>query len=385
MKPQVPTETQVRVGSPPTPPTCLRIDADADAPPSVAPLIGPGFLGGRNQCYMNAPLYGVLYAAQLTGQLHRMPTSLRDRTGPAQWAERLLGFGLLGWSAPHRQHDTAEFCDHVMPRIVGSINPGSWESRSITELGFRRYPQARNAQCLRLMLRSETFADSIDIQALINDWAAGSTAQAFTQAPHWICLQIPRFEYLAPGWAKKRRHPYLFPSLLKVPVFVAETSVDMRWDAYSVVAYVQHHGPQPNAGHYTAVLRRSTEHWLYDDENNPTLLSPAQLEHLSTNMYLVIAVKPSHQAEHSSTPGSAYIPHADEVPRGPLAAVSEPGRLELDHITAVLTTSADRVPGEGYAMHPAGPHQVHGQGDHHGGSATVPTEAGSQQGSPARV
>ena len=385
VKPQAPTETQVRVGSPPTPPTCLRIDADADAPPSVAPLIGPGFLGGRNQCYMNAPLYGVLYAAQLTGQLHRMPTSLRDRTGPAQWAERLLGFGLLGWSAPHRQHDTAEFCDHVMPRIVGSVNPGSWESRSITELGFRRYPQARNAQCLRLMLRSETFADSIDIQALINDWAAGSTAQAFTQAPHWICLQIPRFEYLAPGWAKKRRHPYLFPSLIKVPVFVAETSVDMRWDAYSVVAYVQHHGPQPNAGHYTAVLRRGTEHWLYDDEKNPTLLSPAQLEHLSTNMYLVIAVKPSHQAEHSLTPGSAYIPHADEVPRGPLAAVSEPGRLELDHITAVLTTGADRVPGEGYAMHPTGPHQVHGQGDHHGGSATVPTEAGSQQGSPVRV
>ena len=102
-------------------------------------------------------------------------------------------------------------------------------------------------------------------------------------------------------------------------------------------------------------------------------------------MYLVIAVKPSHQAEHSSTPGSAYIPHADEVPRGPLAAVSEPGRLELDHITAVLKTGADRVPGEGYAMHPTGPHQVHGQGDHHGGSATVPTKAGSQQGSPARV
>eukprot|EP00439_Symbiodinium_sp_Y106_P055085 s4306_g7.t1 len=186
------------------------------------------------------------------------------------------------------------------------------------------------------MLRSETFADSIDIQALINDWAAGSTAQAFTQAPHWICLQIPRFEYLAPGTRFFASVGILFPSLIKVPVFVAETSVDMRWDAYSVVAYVQHHGPQPNTGHYTAVLRRDTEHWLYDDEKNPTLLSPAQLEHLSTNMYLVIAVKPSHQAEHSLTPGSAYIPHADEVPRGPLAAVSEPGRLELAHITAVL-------------------------------------------------
>ena len=99
-KPQAPPETQIRVGSPPTPPTCLRFDADADAPPSVAPLIGPGFLGGRNQCYMNAPLYGVLYAAQLTGQLHRMPTSLRDRTGPAQWAERLLGFRTPGMVSP---------------------------------------------------------------------------------------------------------------------------------------------------------------------------------------------------------------------------------------------------------------------------------------------
>ena len=231
------------------------------------------------------------------------------------------------------------------------------------------------------MLRSEAPADSIDIQALINDWAAGSTAQAFTQAPYWICLQIPRFVYLAPGWAKKRRHPYILPSLIKVPFFITETSVDVRWDAYSVVAYVQHHGPQPNAGHYTAVLRRDAEHWLYDDEKNPTPLSPMQLEHLSTNMYLVIAVKHSHQAEHSSTPSSVLAPHADEVQRGPLAAVSEPGRLELDHITAVPTQGADRVPGNGYAKHPAGPHQVHGQGDHHGGSAAVSPKAGPQQGS----
>ena len=281
------------IGGPHLPPsmTGLTPPAIAQAATCHFPLSSVVLQGGRNQCYLNSFLYCFLHAARCADCSHVLPQVFGKQTGKAQWASRLLGFGLLGWPEPYQQHDVAELGDFLLPKLTQAVSPGHWESRSTTDQGFVRHASTSAAQCLRLGLDEPHSADAVDIQVLIAGWHQGATIQAFVRAPPMLCIQIPRFLYRAPGWAEKRKHPYLLPNLVQIPEFLTADNLSIRWLPYQVVACVQHHGAQPHEGHYTAVLQQCGKQWLYDDEKRPRLLETHELEHLSTNIYLVFLVR----------------------------------------------------------------------------------------------
>ena len=179
--------------------------------------------------------------------------------------------------------------------------------------------------------------------------------QAFAQAPAWLCLQLPRFVYHSRGWATKRMNPYVIPHHVQVPIFSDPGGLEVRWDTYSAAAFIQHHGQQPITGHYTAVLRRQGQLWLYDDEKRPELLSSEQLEHLSINMYIITIVHSSVVAQASRSDSPAPPPDAAEEPGRSITAVPQSERSQLDHLSAVSASSSARGTGRGHAEHTTSP------------------------------
>ena len=267
-------------------------------------------LGGDNQCYLNSYLYCLIYLLSHQQRYSLLPQAFWQRTGTAQSAARLLGFGLLGWSAPRREHDVAELVEFLHPKIAKTAITGHWELRYQTDHGVNRQVVAAGTSCLRLVIRDVTSASIVDLQSLIDQWHADAELglNAYTTAPPWLCLQLPRFYYRSPGWAVKQSHPYLFSEHLRIPIFDTADNLVVRWLTYTVLACIQHHGPRPSEGHYTAVLRKGAQQWLFDDEKKPPrLLTSRQLDHLSSNMYLIVVVQscPAQASEASDLAASS--------------------------------------------------------------------------------
>ncbi len=179
---------------------------------------------------------------------------------------------------------------------------------------------------------------------MVDQWHADAEIglNAYTTAPLWLCLQLPRFYYRSPGWAIKQSHPYLLSQCLKIPIFVTADNLVVQWMSYTVLACIQHHGPRPNEGHYTAVLRSRTQQWLFDDEKPPHLLNNHQLDHLSSNMYLVFVVKSYPAQNHVASDPAVPSTHAAGGQERHVPAMLESGRSQLARESSQPAASAAR-------------------------------------------
>ena len=59
------------------------------------------------------------------------------------------------------------------------------------------------------------------------------------------------------------------------------------------------------------MLQQSGKQWLYDDEKRPRLLETHELEHLSTNIYLVFLVRQHLNAVAPFVAAEPSISHAE--------------------------------------------------------------------------
>ena len=129
-------------------------------------------MGCDNQCYLNAFLYCLTYLLSHQNQRSLLPQAFWQQTRTAQSAARLLGFGLLGLSAPRRQHDVAELVEFLHPKLAKAAIAGHWELRYQTDLGLHRQVIAASTCCLRLTLKLRESIDGrasvIDLQWLIS-------------------------------------------------------------------------------------------------------------------------------------------------------------------------------------------------------------------------
>ncbi|CAE7404157.1 unnamed protein product [Symbiodinium sp. CCMP2592] len=238
------------------------------------------------------------------GQQHLLPQAFWETSEHPREAMRLIGFKLLGWSEPRRQHDVAEFIDHLHPKLVRPLSPGHWETRGQTAEGFDRQVQASVAKCIQLP--TDPANPTHNVQDLVQLWHQQAELQAFAQAPPWAFLQLPRFRYNERGRAGKLLHPYTLPHVIRLPVFTSADSLAVQWIAYRTTACIQHHGARPTAGHYTTAIFRKSDLWQLDDEKSSRLHRPEQLDHLSTNMYIIAVARmpdttlqPSSDSQHT--------------------------------------------------------------------------------------
>ena len=248
-------------------------------------------------CYANAVIYSVWIAARHTSQMHHLHSSLRNLAGAGVRARRSLGFFFMGWPRAQRQHDVAEFADFLLPRVVTDRGE-SWCGRSLEDASLRVTEQGPLSHCLPLQAMPY---HSPDIQELILHWHRQQSLHAFVEAPAWLHIQLPRFQYERENIIKLH-HPFLLPGELQFPVFQDATSMSVAWRSYQVAAIIRHHGDNPRSGHYTVLVRDCSD-FVLDDDAEPKIADQGIKDDTSTSMYIVVACR-------SDSPGvSRAIPN----------------------------------------------------------------------------
>ena len=240
----------------------------------------------NNLCYLNSALYCLWLVAYSTGNLRILPQALQGNTAGSLKARQLLGFRLLGWSRPERQHDVSEFLAFILPKLTAGLITGRVEARQSLPEGSSVRTDSSLQQCIIL---PDMPRHSPELQALLNFWHQQNDMHALTCADPWIFLQLPRFAWSS-GRARKTQQPYHIVRLLQVPVFQDGHSLHVRWVPYQVRALIQHHGRSPDAGHYTVVQLGDAQHWLIDDEKDPNALDARMTAHACTNMYVLALI-----------------------------------------------------------------------------------------------
>ena len=72
-----------------------------------------------------------------------------------------------------------------------------------------------------------------------------------------------------------------------MPVFVDAASQAIAWRSYQVHSIIRHHGATFCAGHYTVMVRGSSD-FILDDASPPKQAVPQDLDDTSQTMYLLV-------------------------------------------------------------------------------------------------
>ena len=269
----------------------------ATATPESQPQPKPSFrfANPSNLCYINSALYCIWLVAYHTRHMHILPRALQGGTTGSLKARQLLGFRLLGWSHPERQHDVSEFLAFLLPKMSAGIIQGRVEMRQSLTEGLRVQPDCSLQQCIIL---PDTPRHSRSLQALLNFWHQQEARHALSSAEPWLFVQLPRFAW-SRGRARKTQQSYDFVTELQVPVFCEADSLEVRWVTYCLRAVIQHHGHSPAAGHYTVIQLGVQQHWLIDDEKDPRALDSDMYAHACANMYVLVMTCLTHAGRSS--------------------------------------------------------------------------------------
>ena len=336
---------------------------DAEYPHSPLPNIR--LQGGNNSCYLNSFLYGLHAALTHCGMSDLRHKVFGQSSGTLQQASRLIGFNLLGWPAPRQQHDVAELIDYLHIKLASSALSGRWESRGLTAEGLDVHSLTTAHRCMRLPYDADN--PSPYVQDSIHLWHHQLQLQGLSappETPLWLFLQLPRFQYRAGVGAEKLQQAYILPSTLTIPLFPNPDTLNVTWTEFTVVAHIQHHGATPASGHYTTVVPYRGHYWLLDDEKAPQRLTVEQLDHVSTNVYVIVIAAASTVRAAVATPHSFQDQHVSrhEHVTGPAASNIERGRHQLGCEPHILDTDASSRPGGGNGGLTAGIHTPRLQG-----------------------
>ena len=228
-----------------------RVRRDRDENAHAKALV---FANPNNICYANAVIHMLYFANAQDGQL----TGLGELNGLLTMATRLDRATNLvrdsawssiwqGWTRPTRQHDAAEFLQHLCQKIESVALRGGWEARRHDMGAYEVTDEQYTCPHVRLQL-SRPF----HVQDAMDNWRAQATMHAFTHLPHTLILQVGRFIQTDRG-VKKSRQTLHLQRRLKVPAF-SDHAGNITLVDYSLYGGVMRIGQVVTAGHYQAFL-----------------------------------------------------------------------------------------------------------------------------------
>lgn len=320
-------------------------------PPPCLPNFS--FSNPGNHCYLNAFLYALVAAANATRSLGDLPVALQQLSGrKGVRAMQLMGYFMLGWPDPESQHDVAEVIDYLHHRLLPRSPGGSWQGRRQGMIGgLDRTPCVALTQCIPLPLPTR---HNNDLQHLINEWHNQEYCQALCDAGQWVFLQLPRFQCRSGRIIKARQQYHLSPEL-QVPLFARDSSLEVLWLRYRLVAVIRHHGNSPSSGHYTTLIADTGGFAVYDDDKTVRIADSATCNKAGRDMYILVLALLARQPVSAAAP----LPSGSVNPASSngyaVAAVSATARGGVDRQPAVSPGETVGAPLSGHAHTAAAP------------------------------
>ena len=261
-----------------------------------------------NHCYAIAFLYSLDIVLHRTQHQALMPHALRKLQGCQHaGAFQHLGFLLLGWQEPERQHDVSEFIDFMHFKLMPRSVQGTWHGRRCVDDGsIQRTVDTPTSQCLIL---GAIPRHRPELQTLINHWFAQDYRQALARSVPWLFLQLPRFRQQATGIIKARQC-YTLGHSVQMPIFRDQHSMEVSWHSYDIVAFICHRGVAPSSGHYYVAAKGRGGFLALDDDKKPASIDSQGLQKVSREMYVVVLAKTSVEAHSASSTQPAESPPA---------------------------------------------------------------------------
>ena len=198
-----------------------------------------------------------------------------------------------GWQRPTRQHDAAEFLQHLCNRTDCAALKGGWEARRPQAGAYEILDEQFNCPHIRLMVQSP-----FRIQEAVTAWHAQDTPHALTRPPELLILQVGRFVQSASG-VRKTRQMIEVHKHLTVPTFTGHAG-DIAHTPYKLCGGVMHIGKVVKAGHYQAFYFPGDSediwpcHLVHDDGQTAMPGTDATRQAILTNCYLLAYRISSH-------------------------------------------------------------------------------------------
>ena len=185
---------------------------------SMSAVLASRLSNGGNHCYSNALVKCLAFmdaqgwnehGSFLPPGLRGILSGLLGASRPVSlWANPFWRSMFRGWQEPNRQHDVADFLQHLgqcCPELLRNIGI-QWEARAETLAGFQVQEEG-----LSLPLGISPSAavvngvhEATTIQRLVNEWASQEGLHAAAVSPRALVLQIGRFKMNRNGRAVRK-------------------------------------------------------------------------------------------------------------------------------------------------------------------------------------
>ena len=244
-----------------------------DATPSLTWLNSAVLGNAANHCYANTVLLA-LAASEVevsgSGPVHSLIRKIRghgDRIfhlcKQGEW--RLL---TVGWRDPQRQHDTAEFLQHLYQADAALGSLSCWQAVQDPDMLMEGLPHADSGGgCVLLPVRSVANRPYITLQECVLAWHEQLHMHIFQMEAHTVVLQLDRFCMRGP-FVHKDLTPIAAPEgRLLLPVI--DQNGAHVWLPYAVRAIILHIGQSPLSGHYRMAYADAGAMRITDD-NKPS-------------------------------------------------------------------------------------------------------------------
>ena len=244
-------------------------DPDAELPAKLKCILRAALHNPGNHCYMNHTVLCMLWCHEqlALADIHASPllVALLNslRVHPILSLMQYMPWTCLvqEWSAPHQQHDAAEFATFIMPRLAWGQMMGQWEAR--ISVGDNIEIRDRHSAQSPISLTLSPGQPSLN--ACVQTWHSQAALHALASRVPLICLQIMRFRQVARGTWLKDQLAIEWGDTVQVPCFTNSASLEVSWLTYQIVAISLHIGARPDAGHYRSLLTNAGQHWITED------------------------------------------------------------------------------------------------------------------------
>ena len=204
-------------------------------------------------CYMNSVVSAQIWTdffAQVIFQSGRdFLRALHAQVGRPTHLMHMFKWHRLikGWRAPQMQHDAGEFLGFLCQRLGPHPLPGEWQARILHEGHSRTADTGSCQQATTLEIPNSPpglRGGRISLQHLISVRMHQVTIHALVTSPHFLCLQLGRFQHDSGELIKNRT-----PVDLEGDCFQFRDSnlVALRWDTLStrseLVSVIMGHFP----------------------------------------------------------------------------------------------------------------------------------------------
>ena len=250
----------------------------------------PRLLNPGNACYQNALVCSLFAVYLQTGICFGQISELLGSSRSMELVSH-SGFATLlhGWAEPERQHDIAEFAQHLLSKMGGVV--AGWEFRQDIAGHVQAVYRGMLAQPVVLPLPSVHASAVPTLQSLIDTWQSEMEGYAgLTHGERLVLLQLDRFTFVG-GAVVKNMVEVSIPSsrIVSLPCFEQPASLSIVHVRYRVLAMMLHLGTHIHNGHYVTIWWRGDMMIHSDDDVSEPLQSLTR--HHRCNAYVLLAVR----------------------------------------------------------------------------------------------